>query len=94
MLARHCCAAPITRRNPSINAWERESHYPEFWQPWAGICLFISAPTIRRCRLSEVNKDEKVAVARTEFNVAKVITSIAVLLLVLGVLKYLGMLPF
>ena len=44
--------------------------------------------------MSEVNKDEKVAVARTEFNVAKVITSIAVLLLVLGGLKYLGMLPF
>ena len=41
-----------------------------------------------------MNKDEKVAVARTEFNVAKVITSIAVLLLVLGGLKYLGMLPF
>jgi len=44
--------------------------------------------------LSDFNKDEKIAVAKTEFNVAKVISSIALLILVLGVLKYFGMLPF
>ena len=44
--------------------------------------------------MSDLNKDEKVAVAKTEFNVANVITAIALLILVLGVLKYFGMLPF
>ena len=40
--------------------------------------------------MTEINKDEHVAVARTEFNVANVIASIALLALVLGGLKYFG----
>jgi rRNA maturation endonuclease Nob1 len=44
--------------------------------------------------VSEINKDEKVAVAKTDFNVANVIAAIALLLLVLGALKYLGVSPF
>ncbi len=44
--------------------------------------------------MSEINKDEKVAVAKTDFNVANVIAAIALLLLVLGALKYLGVSPF
>jgi hypothetical protein len=49
--------------------------------------------------MSEINKDEKVAVsksevnAKTEFNVANVIAAIALLLLVVGGLKYLGVSP-
>lgn len=43
--------------------------------------------------MSEINKDEKVAVAKTDFNVANVIAAIALLLLVLGALKYLGVSP-
>ena len=43
--------------------------------------------------MSEINKDEKVAVAKTEFNVANVIAAIALLALVLGGLKYLGVSP-
>ncbi len=40
--------------------------------------------------MTEINKDEHVAVARTEFNVANVIAAIALLALVLGGLKYFG----
>jgi hypothetical protein len=43
--------------------------------------------------VTEINKDEKVAVARTTFNVANVITAIALLVLVLGALKYFGVSP-
>lgn len=44
--------------------------------------------------MSEMHRDEKVVVQRASFNVANVIAAIALLIAVLGVLKYLGMLPF
>lgn len=44
--------------------------------------------------MTEVNKDEKVVVARSNFNVANVIAAIALLLLVLGLLKWMGASPF
>ncbi len=44
--------------------------------------------------MTEMNKDEKVVVARSEFNVANVIAAIALLVLVLGLLTYLGVSPF
>ena len=44
--------------------------------------------------VTEVNKDEKVVVARSNFNVANVIAAIALLLLVLGLLKWMGASPF
>ena len=43
--------------------------------------------------MSEINKDEKTVVARSDFNVANVIAAIALLLLVMGLLKYLGVSP-
>ena len=43
--------------------------------------------------VTEVNKDEKVVVARSSFNVANVIAAIALLLLVLGLLKWMGVSP-
>lgn len=43
--------------------------------------------------MTEINKDEKTVVARSEFNVANVIAAIALLLLVLGALKYFGVSP-
>jgi hypothetical protein len=47
--------------------------------------------------MTEVNKeerkDENVVVARSSFNVANTIAAIALLLLVLGLLKYLGISP-
>ena len=43
--------------------------------------------------MSEINKDEKTVVAKSDFNVANVIAAIALLLLVLGALKYLGVSP-
>lgn len=49
--------------------------------------------------MTEINKDEKVVVAKsdvaakTEFNVANVIAAIALLLVVLGGLKYFGVSP-
>ena len=52
----------------------------------------------RKC-VTEINKDEKTVVAksdvaaRTDFNVANVIAAIALLVLVLGLLKYLGVSP-
>jgi len=39
------------------------------------------------------HKDENVVVTRSSFNVANIITAIAVLLLVLGLLKYIGASP-
>ncbi|MES1971541.1 MAG: hypothetical protein V4472_03720 [Pseudomonadota bacterium] len=44
--------------------------------------------------MAEVNSDEKVVVARSSFNVANIIIAIAVLLAVLGLLKYIGASPF
>jgi hypothetical protein len=43
--------------------------------------------------VSEINKDEKVVVAKSDFNVANVIAAIALLVLVLGLLKYMGVSP-
>ncbi|HMI40308.1 MAG TPA: hypothetical protein VK485_03630 [Sphingomicrobium sp.] len=43
--------------------------------------------------MTEINKDEKTVVARSDFNVANVIAAIALLLLVLGLLKYFGVSP-
>ncbi len=43
--------------------------------------------------MTEINKDEKTVVAKSDFNVANVIAAIALLLLVLGLLKYLGVSP-
>ncbi|WP_294044932.1 hypothetical protein [Sphingomonas sp.] len=44
--------------------------------------------------MSEIRTEENASVARTSFNVANVIIAIAILLLVLGVLKYFGASPF
>ncbi|HMJ06313.1 MAG TPA: hypothetical protein VK474_08685 [Chthoniobacterales bacterium] len=43
--------------------------------------------------MAEINKDEKVAVAKSEFNVANCIAAVALLVLVIGLLKYLGVSP-
>ena len=43
--------------------------------------------------MSEINSDERVVVAKSSFNVANIIIAIAVLLLVLGLLKYMGVSP-
>jgi uncharacterized membrane protein YidH (DUF202 family) len=43
--------------------------------------------------VSEINKDEKVSVTNSNFNVANVIAAIALLLLVLGLLKWMGVSP-
>ncbi len=43
--------------------------------------------------MTDLNKDEKVSVTRASFNVANVIMAIALLLLVLGALKYFGVSP-
>jgi UDP-N-acetylmuramyl tripeptide synthase len=43
--------------------------------------------------VTELNKDEKIVSTRSSFNVANTIAAIALLLLVLGVLKYLGVSP-
>jgi hypothetical protein len=47
----------------------------------------------REISVTELNKDEKVVVARGSFNVANVIVAVALLLLVLGFLKWLGVSP-
>lgn len=44
--------------------------------------------------MTEINKDEKLVVAKSEINVANIIVAIAILLVAVGVLKYLGMSPF
>ncbi len=44
--------------------------------------------------MTEINKDEKIVVAKSEINVANIIVAVAILLVTLGVLKYLGMSPF
>jgi hypothetical protein len=40
--------------------------------------------------MTELNKDEHVVEAKTSFNVANTIAAIALLVLVLGLLKYFG----
>lgn len=44
--------------------------------------------------MSEINTDEKVVVARSSFNVANIILAIAVLIAVIGLLRYIGASPF
>lgn len=44
--------------------------------------------------MTELNKDEKLVVAKSEFNAANIIVAIALLLVVLGGLKYFGVTPF
>ena len=44
--------------------------------------------------MSEIHKDEQVVEARTNFNVANVIAAIALLILVIGLLKWIGVSPF
>lgn len=46
-----------------------------------------------RSSLTDQNRDEKVSVTRSSFNLANVIAAIALLVLVLGLLKYLGVSP-
>lgn len=43
--------------------------------------------------MPELHKDENVVVQRSSFNVANVIAAIALLLLVLGLLKWMGVSP-
>jgi hypothetical protein len=43
--------------------------------------------------VTELNKDEKVITTKSTFNVANCIVAIALLLLVLGLLKYMGVSP-
>ena len=43
--------------------------------------------------MTDLNKDEKLNVTRSNFNVANIIVAIALLLLVLGLLKYMGVSP-
>jgi len=43
--------------------------------------------------MTELNKDEKVVIARTSFNVANTIAALALLALVFGLLKYFGVSP-
>lgn len=44
--------------------------------------------------MADTYKDESVAVARSSFNVGGVIAAIAMLIAVLGFLKYFGAMPF
>lgn len=43
--------------------------------------------------MADINRDENVSVARTNFDVGKIIAAIALLLLVLGLLKWAGVSP-
>jgi hypothetical protein len=43
--------------------------------------------------MAEINKDERVVVEKSSMNVGGIIAAIALLLLVLGVLKYFGIMP-
>ena len=43
--------------------------------------------------MADINKDENVAVVKSSFNLANVIAAIALLLLVLGILKFIGVSP-
>jgi len=44
--------------------------------------------------MPEVNSDEKVVVASSSFNVANIIGAIAVLILVIGLLRFIGVRMF
>jgi len=44
--------------------------------------------------MAEVNSDEKVVVARSSFNVANIIGAIALLILVIGLLRFIGVRMF
>ncbi len=44
--------------------------------------------------MADINRDENTNVSRTNFDVGKVIAAIALLLLVLGLLKFMGVSPF
>jgi uncharacterized membrane protein YidH (DUF202 family) len=44
--------------------------------------------------MADLNTDERTVVERSNFNVANVIIAIAILLAVLGILKYFGATPF
>jgi hypothetical protein len=44
--------------------------------------------------MAEINSDEKVVVAKSSINVANIIIAIAVLIAVLGLLKFIGASPF
>ena len=44
--------------------------------------------------MAEINKDERVVVEKSSTNVGGIIAAIALLILVLGVLKLLGVMPF
>ncbi len=50
-------------------------------------------PTQEVSVLTDLNKDEKIVSTRSSFNVANTIAAIAMLLLVLGLLKYFGVSP-
>lgn len=43
--------------------------------------------------MADIEKDERVAVVKSNFNVGGVIAAIALLLLVLGLLKFMGVSP-
>lgn len=43
--------------------------------------------------MAEINKDERVVVEKSSMNVGGIIAAIALLLLVLGVLKFMGISP-
>ena len=43
--------------------------------------------------MADINKDERVVVEKSNMNVGGIIAAIALLLLVLGVLKYFGLMP-
>jgi hypothetical protein len=47
-----------------------------------------------RCHMAEINSDEKVVVARSVFNVANIIAAVALLVLVIGLLKFIGVSVF
>ena len=44
--------------------------------------------------MTEIRRDEEVVVQRSNINVGGIIAAIALLILVLGVLKYFGAMPF
>ena len=43
--------------------------------------------------MADIDRDERVVVKKSSMNIGGIIAAIALLLLVLGVLKYFGMLP-
>ena len=49
---------------------------------------------IRGKNMAELNKDENVVVTRSNFNLANIIAAIALLVLVIGLLKFIGASPF